>query len=151
MKRGKYRQAVFMATYSEKNEIIKYLILKRMKHWKGWEFPKGGIEKNETLNQTVKREIFEETGKKALKIKRINIKGKYNYKRKYPDRPEYDGQSYILFAVKINKGRIKIGDEHSDYIWLKFKDAVKKLTFRNQKKCLKIVNGWLEKEHHQRR
>jgi len=33
--------------------------------------------------------------------------------------------------------------EHSDYRWLNFEDAVKKIKWENQRKCLKVVNDWL--------
>lgn len=146
MTNEKYRQAVFIVTYIKLKDKIEYLIMKRKLHWHGWEFPKGGIEKGEGLFQTVKREIYEETGEKGDKIKKFNIHGKYHYRRKYPDRPGYIGQTYVLFAVKIKNKKVKIGREHSDYLWLNFKDAEKRLTHKNQKDCLKIVNDWLENE-----
>lgn len=144
---GKYRKAVFIVTYAiEKNKIY-YLILKRKLHWKGWEFPKGGLEKGEKIINTIRREIIEETGLKTLKIKNFNFSGKYNYKRKYPDRPGFIGQSYSLYSVEVKKQEVKVDQrEHSDYKWLKFEDALKRLTFRNQKECLSIVNDWLMKK-----
>lgn len=148
---NKYRKAVFMVTYARGRKGVEYLIMKRKKHWIGWEFPKGGVEKEESLMQAVKREIFEETGKQAVKIRRFNFFGRYTYKRRYLDRPGYIGQSYILFSTEIKKGEIKMGPEHSEYLWLDFKEAMKKLRFYNQKKCLKIVNNWLEKNEIQRK
>ena len=143
---SKYRQAVFVVTYSKTNEGIKYLILKRKFHWRGWEFPKGGIQDNESKRTTVRREILEETGEKTLKVKRFNFHGKYNYKKKFPERKDFIGQAYSLYAAEIKYGNLKIDKmEHSTYVWLSFDEAVKKVTFRNQKKSLEIVNKWLEK------
>ena len=142
---SKYRQAVFVVTYSKTNEGIKYLILKRKFHWRGWEFPKGGIQDNESKRTTVRREILEETGEKTLKVKRFNFHGKYNYKKKFPERKDFIGQAYSLYAAKIKYGKVKIDKmEHSTYVWLSFDEAVKKVTFRNQKKSLEIVNKWLK-------
>lgn len=144
----KYRKTVFIVVYSKERKNITYLILKRKKHWRGWEFPKGGVEKNEKILDCVKREVLEETGMKALKVKKFNVYGKYNYKKKFPDRPGFVGQSYSLYGVKIEKQNVKIDErEHSKFLWLDFERACKKLTFANQKKCLKIVNEWLEKEN----
>ena len=42
----------------------KFLLLHRLLNWVGWEFPKGAIEEKESLQETVKRELFEETGLK---------------------------------------------------------------------------------------
>jgi len=145
----KFRKAVFIVAYAKTKEGIKYLVLKRKFHWRGWEFPKGGIDKNETKKETVRREILEETGQKPLsgKVKKFNFHGKYKYKRKFPDREGIIGQEYSLFAVEIKYKKIKFDKlEHSEYKWLNFEDAVKKVTFRNQKKSLKIVNNWLENE-----
>jgi len=142
----RYRHAVFIVTYSKNNSRIEYLLLKRKLHWKGWEFPKGKIEKSETKKMAAKREAEEETGLKVLKIKRFEIKGKYLYKKALKDRPGVVGQTYQLFAAEVRKGRVKLDSkEHSDYKWVEFKEAIKKLKWPNQKKCLKKVDDWLKK------
>jgi len=144
---SRYRQAVFVVTYSKTNEGIKYLILKRKFHWHGWEFPKGGIQEGESKRTAVTREILEETGNKALKVKRFNFYGKYDYKKKFPERKDFIGQAYSLYAAEIKYGKVKIDKmEHLEYVWLSFDDALKKVTFRNQKKSLEIVNKWLRKK-----
>ena len=142
--RQKFRKAVFIATYSKINSRIYYLVLKRKLHWIGWEFPKGGMNFLETKKHAVKRELKEETGLKILKIKKFNIKGKYKYDKIYPDRKGIVGQNYTLFAVETKKGKAKLDKlEHSAYKWLSFKNAIKKLTWKNQKKCLKVVDKYL--------
>lgn len=144
----KYRPAAFIVTYSIKNNKIYYLLLKRKLHWKGWEFPKGGIEKKEKILFAIKREIKEETGINLLKIKSFpKIKGKYKYEKQYLDRKGFVGQTYKLFLVEIPfSKKIKIDKkEHSNYQWLEFPKAIKKLTWPNQKKCLKIVSKYLSK------
>jgi len=143
---SKYRQVVFVVAYARKSkEEIKYLILKRKFHWRGWEFPKGGINFPESKKSAVIREILEETGKKTLKVKRFNFHGKYDYKKKFPERKDFIGQAYYLYAAEIKYGNVKIDKmEHSTYVWLSFDEALKKVTFRNQKKSLEIVNKWLK-------
>jgi len=148
MKEGKWRHAIFAVVYSvnEKNKV-EYLVLKRKKHWIGWEFPKGKIEFLETRRMAVRREVREETGLNILKIKKFDVKGLYKYKKKMNDRKGYIGQTYHLFAVQVEKNNVKIDErEHSEFKWEKFDDAEKKLTWKNQKKCLKIVNYWLNKK-----
>ena len=75
----KYRRALFVVVYSKTKQGLKYLLLKRKLHWKGWEFPKGGIEMFEIRRFTVKREVKEETGLLPIKINSFNEKGIYNY------------------------------------------------------------------------
>lgn len=141
----KYRKAVFIVAYAKQKNKIYYLILKRKLHWKGWEFPKGGLKPSESKEKAVKREIKEETGLKVLKIKRFNVSGKYRYKEKYDDRKGIIGQTFSLYAAEIKKGKIKLDKiEHSSYKWVKFEKAMKKLTWANQKRCLKIVDNWLK-------
>jgi 8-oxo-dGTP pyrophosphatase MutT (NUDIX family) len=143
----KLRHAIFAVVYSVKNKKVEYLILKRKKHWIGWEFVKGGIDLFETRKMAVRREVKEETGLKILKIKRFHVGGLYKYKKKLDDRPGVVGQTYHLFAVEAKKGKVSLDKrEHSGFKWVNFKEAEKKLTWKDQKKCLKIVNEWLENE-----
>lgn len=147
MNKEKYRNAIFIVTYAKQKDKIYYLILKRKLHWKGWEFPKGGINFLETKKSAIKREIKEETGLEVLNVKKFKISGKYKYDKIYSDRPGVMGQKFSLYAVEIKKGKIKIDRlEHSDYKWLEFGKAIKKLTWANQKKCIAIVHGWLNKK-----
>jgi len=140
-----YRPSVFVVIYL-KNKNVNYLVLKRKLHWTGWEFPKGGINKGENLLQSVGREVLEETGQLPILINKLKEKGKYKYPKLLADRPGYLGQEYILFSAEIKSKKIKLDkNEHSDYKWLNFKEAKKILTYPNQKKCLKIVNKFLNR------
>ncbi|MBR9704310.1 NUDIX domain-containing protein [Candidatus Pacearchaeota archaeon] len=144
--KGKYRKGVFVVTYRIKKNKILYLILKRKLHWKGWEFPKGGIKSKENLKKAVKRELYEETGQKPINIKQYPISGKYKYEKQFADRIGFIGQTYKLFSAELKEKKVKFDRlEHSGYKWFSFKKAYKKLTFDNKKKCLKIVNKDLEK------
>jgi 8-oxo-dGTP pyrophosphatase MutT (NUDIX family) len=140
----KYRKGIFIVVYAIEKEKPAYLILKRKLHWKGWEFPKGGKRFFETEKRAVKRELKEETGLEILKIKKFDEKGKYDYPEVYKDRKEFKGQTYRLYAVQVKKEKVKIDkNEHLSYEWINFTNSIKKLTWKNQKKCLKIVDDWL--------
>ncbi len=143
----KYRPGVYIVTYKI-NKKIKYLLLHRILHWTGWEFPKGGIKKSEIdKNNVVKRELKEETGLKVAKIDTFNKKGRFNYGRELPDRPGVVGQKWKLYSAEV-KGRVNLSQnkdkEHDNYKWLNFKKAYNLLTWPSQKKCLKIVDAWLK-------
>jgi dihydroneopterin triphosphate diphosphatase len=142
----KYRKAVFIVTYRKEENNILYLLLKRKLHWIGWEFPKGGIKPKESIVNAVRRELFEETGQRAVKIKRYPVKGKYKYPKFFPDRPGMIGQTYTLFSSEINDKKIKFDKkEHTGFKWASFKQALKLLTFPNKRKCLRIVERDLNK------
>jgi len=146
MKRERYRHAIFVVVYAKTKSGIEYLILKRKHHWKGWEFPKGGINFNETKEHAVKRETKEETGLNPIRIRKFSYKGRYKYKKKFADRTGIVGQTFSLHAAEVKKGKMKIDKkEHAGYKWLDFEKAVKKVRFINQKKSLRIVNRWLIK------
>ena len=141
----RYRKAVFILPYAKTKKGIEYLLLKRKLHWKGWEFSKGKIEQGERKEQTAKRELKEETGHRAIKIKKFNFSGRYRYHKKLPDRPGFIGQTFSLYAAQIKKGKVRLDKkEHNDFRWVDFKTALKMLRWPNQKKSLRIVNSWLE-------
>lgn len=145
MKRGNYRPAVFILTYRKEKGKVLYLLLKRKLHWKGWEFPKGGIEKKETPMQAVIRELKEETNLSPLGISSHHFLGNYSYDKRYSDRRGFKGQSWHLFTCEVS-GKIVRFDrrEHSEYKWLQYKEAQKLLTWPNQKACLTFVHHTLE-------
>lgn len=136
----KYRKAVFVVVYKIEKEQRKYLILKRKLHWRGYEFPKGGMDDGESEISAVKREVKEETGLKIKRIKNHRKKGFYEYTKKLKDRDEISGQTYSLYSAEVLEGDVTLDRyEHSGFMWLKYKDALKILSKENQKECLKIV------------
>ncbi|NMB66631.1 NUDIX domain-containing protein [Candidatus Woesearchaeota archaeon] len=142
----KYRRGIFAVVYRIKNNKIEYLILKRKLHWKGFEFPKGGLKFLEPKILGVKREVKEETGLKILKIKKYNVLGFYDYNKKLKDRKNMIGQEFSLYSVMVEDGEVKLDNlEHESYEWCDFKKALKKLTWENQKQCLIILNEELTK------
>jgi 8-oxo-dGTP pyrophosphatase MutT (NUDIX family) len=144
MKKGKFRKGVFIVTYRKEKDKIFYLLLHRKLHWIGWEFPKGGVERFETRKITAKRELYEETGQHAIKINKYKEKGKYLYSKVLSDRPGMIGQTYRLFSAEIKNKKVSIDKkEHSGYRWVDYKQARSLLTFKDKKRCLKIVNDSL--------
>jgi len=147
--KSEYRKGVFIVIYKKVNGRSEYLVLERKLHWKGWEFPKGGLKiwERGKEERAVLREVKEEAGGcRIVGIKRFDVSGKYKYSKKMSERP-WTGQTYRLFAVEVKCGRLRIDrKEHSSYKWLGFEKAYRMLTWPNQKKCLKIVNKSMSKE-----
>jgi 8-oxo-dGTP pyrophosphatase MutT (NUDIX family) len=144
MGRKKIRKGVFMVAYSLESGKPEYIIQHRKLHWEGWEFPKAGLEQGETKKEAVKREIKEETGLKILKITSHKYQGKFMYQKELPDRQGIVGQTYYLYSVELEKGKIKVDKkEHTSARWVDYETAMKMLTHQNQKDSLKIVNDWI--------
>ena len=141
-----YRKAFFCVTYRKEKDKILYLLQKRKLHWKGWEFPKGGIEGKEKIIQTIKREIKEEAGQNPTSIKSYPIQGRYSYSKILKDRPNIIGQTFKLFSAELKKEKVKLDcKEHSAYKWIEFDESIKLLTYSNQRRCLRVVNKDLKK------
>jgi bis(5'-nucleosidyl)-tetraphosphatase len=108
-----------------------------------WDFPKGHIEKGENLEDTVKREVFEETGLKDLKI----LPG-FKETIKYFFR--FQGKNVLKFVTfllaETTEKEVQISSEHRGYEWLTFEKALKRLTFENAKEILKKAHQFVEKE-----
>lgn len=135
MKREKSAGAIVF----RKEKEIRYLLL----HYeaKHWDFPKGHIEKNETDEQTVKREIQEETGIKDVEIVK-DFKEKIHYYYKFEG--ELITKTVMFYLAKTDEDQVKLSFEHIGYAWLPYEKALSKLTFENAKEILEKANNFLK-------
>ncbi len=144
MKYKRYRRGVFCVVYRLKP--LRYLILHRKFHWKGWEFTKGGKKPGEILKQTCRREVKEETGLRIIKINKFSIKGKFLYGKSAQEERKAQGFIYTLFACEVKKTKVRISKkEHDKYKWHSYSEAMKLLKWPNQRKGLRTVNQKLKK------
>ena len=107
-----------------------------------WDFVKGKIENNESFEQATIRETKEETGIIDIEfIKGFKEKIEYSFK--------FNGdivqKEVIFFLAKTNTKQVKISDEHLDYVWLDFNNALNKITYENAKNILIKAKNYLEK------
>lgn len=118
-----------------------------------WEFAKGHVEEGENEEETVKREVFEETGLNDLKIApgfKKHIKYFFRqYKENITAEDKKKGKSpwifkLVTFFVAETKIKdIKISPEHQGFLWLPIDEAIKKTTFKNSKKLLKEADEFV--------
>jgi len=118
-----------------------------------WEFPKGHIEGEESEEETVKRELAEETGISDIKI----IPGfkkyiKYFFRQYKENIAEEDRKTrktswvfklVVFFIAETKTKEIKISSEHIGFAWLPIEEAIKKTTFKNSKKLLKEADDFI--------
>jgi len=108
-----------------------------------WGFSKGHIEKGEKEIDTIIREIREETGIKDLKfVEEFKQTEKYFFR--YKGNNFFKTVFYLLAETKAKK--IKISFEHLGYEWLPYKEALKKLSFKNAKRIIKKANEFLSEK-----
>lgn len=126
-----------------KNEEIKYLLLFRKKeeHFSAlWSFPRGKIKENEIDIDAAKREIEEETGLKDLKF--LKFREKINWFYKMDNQTIYKESIFYLAETKTEE--IKISEEHDDYKWCSYEEAMGLLKFKNIKEVLKKADEFLK-------
>ena len=132
--------------FLEENNKRFYLLLKyeRLNDAKGnhqyFDFPKGHIEKSEAEEDTLKREINEETGISKIEIlngfkERINFFFKKNNK--------LIKKEVIYYLVKTKIKDVKISSEHIDFKWMQYNEALNIIAFKNSKDLLKKAENFL--------
>jgi len=114
------------------------LIQGRTSKW--WVFPKGHIEKGETIMDTARREVFEETGITDAEY----VQGYFETISFTNHKGNIKHVHHFLFQTK--NGHVKLSEEHTDFKWLNFHEAHKLVDHENQKRILRkayevIQNG----------
>jgi bis(5'-nucleosidyl)-tetraphosphatase len=123
------------------NVDIEYLILNYS--FGHWDFPKGNIESGETEIETIKREVFEETGIDDINII-TDFRQQISYK--YRKKSRLVNKSVIYHLAETKSKQVVLSFEHNDYIWLGYNEALKKLSFENSRKVLKNANDFLSNQ-----
>ena len=101
-----------------------------------WDFPKGNIEEGEEPEQTMVREVREETSLTGV----VPVPGfrkviEYFYKR--------DGKTVhkevTFFLAESKEDRVVLSFEHRDYAWVTIEEALKIVTYSNSIMLLKAA------------
>ena len=108
-----------------------------------WSFPKGHVEKGETTEQTVRREVREETG-----ITRIEFVTDFKKTIRYF--VNYDGQKRLklvaFFLAKTNQKKITVSFERQAFACLSYDQAIITVTYRSDKQVLKAAEAFIAKQ-----
>lgn len=108
-----------------RNAENQLLIIKRIDddRWMGgkWELPGGKLDINDDINIAIEREVLEETN---LYVKITSILSYVNLSEIKTGK--YKGLPYIEIVRKaevIGNSKIKLSEEHSEYIWVSDEDV----------------------------
>lgn len=120
------------------NEKDELLVLKRKNcpAKDEWWFPGGRMRRGETFEETLNREVREETG---LDVKIIRFLGAYN--RIFPERHDVS----IVFLCRCNSENVVLNNEHSEYRFLKTSESLTNL----HPELKKVVKDAFRRKHPQ--
>lgn len=130
--------------FRKEDDSLKFLILykKPSNHYKeSWDFPRGNIEKNETEEETARREIKEETGITDLEfVKGFREKIRFFYKRN----GQLVHKEIVYLLAKTQQKEVVLSYEHNDYRWANFEEALNLLTHKSSKEVLTKAMSFLK-------
>lgn len=131
-----YEKSCGAVVYRNIGGVIRYLLIKNRRS-SNWSFPKGHVEDGETLLQTARREVLEETGIHLDVFPGFMSKSQYTIQNKIQKTV-----NIFVGTTKDEQTRIQ-QEEIEDYIWLPFDGAYKYLKFENDKAILKEARNFL--------
>jgi len=149
-----FEKSVGAAVFRRRGEnTIMYLLL----HYRGghWDFPKGHVEKGESDEETLRREVSEETGIIDLEIlPAFKMPSRYFYRAKDNEKIERQqagrfiniAKKVLYYLAETKTKNVTISHEHVGYEWLGYADALKRVTYANSKKVLTKAHNHLQKE-----
>ena len=108
------------------------------------DFPKGHVEKGESLLEAALRETEEETGLGREMIRPIEgfrCVMEYEYS---PGR----AKRVVLFLAKVLSDNVSVSKEHRGYKWVPFGEAAERMKYDEQKKCIEHATRFLGEMKH---
>jgi len=122
------------------HDELRILVIKQARNG-NWSFPKGHVENNETEEQTAIREVLEEVG--------INITPMNGFREVIRYSPKAGTEKDVVYFISNPAlQRVKLQrSEVSDYKWLRPQEALKTLTFHNDREVLKKALDFLRKNN----
>lgn len=127
--------------YRETRKNRQYLLLKSRTG--DWEFPKGGLETDEELQEAALRETNEETELSDVTIL-DGFREEYSYD--FEIRGELIKKTVHLFIGKCKHPDVAISHEHSDMQWRNYHLAQNTLTHSAARKILKQAHIFIENQ-----
>ena len=125
--------------FRNSREMREYLLLKSRPG--DWEFPKGGVEGAEELQQTAIREVKEEAGIENFRL----IDG---FRRDYDYVFQANGstihKTVHLFIAKSFETSAELSHEHSDHQWRDYEQAINTITQDGPRDILRDAKAFLD-------
>lgn len=126
---------LFRDTRSERE----YLLLKSRPG--DWEFPKGGVEPGEELQQTAIREVKEEAGINDFRLI-DGFRDEYNYV--FQANGNTIHKTVHLFIAKSFEASAELSHEHRDLQWRDYDQAINTITQDGPREILRDADDYLD-------
>ncbi len=138
---GKQEKSCGAAIFREDGGRRLYLVLH---YGEGhWDLPKGHVETGEGEEETARREIFEETGICELEF----FSGfRHTISYCFVRRGERIPKEVVFFLAKTAQKSVTLSDEHVGYLWLPFRLACAKMSFKNACEVLEKSENFLSEQ-----
>lgn len=143
MKHEKSAGAVIF--YIDKEPVFLFL-----KYTRYWGFARGWIEAGESEEKAAIREVKEET---SLNVKLIPG-FKYDQRWFFRFNGEIISKEALFFLAEVSKeeaSKVKISDEHEDFAWKNYEDALKIMKIKQNKEMLKKAYEFIKEYRKQRK
>jgi bis(5'-nucleosidyl)-tetraphosphatase len=116
-----------------------YLLLKSRPG--DWEFPKGGVEGTEELQQTAIREVTEEAGITDFRLI-DGFRREYNYVFQAGGKTIH--KTVHLFLAESNEASAELSHEHRDHQWRDYEQAINTITQDGPRDIFREAHDFLD-------
>lgn len=125
--------------YRDTRDRREYLLLKSRPG--DWEFPKGGVENGEELQQTAIREVKEEAGITDFRLV-DGFREEYDYV--FEANGDRIHKTVHLFIAKSFEASAELSREHRDLQWRDYEQAINTITQDGPREILKEAHDHIE-------
>jgi len=125
--------------YRDTRSRREYLLLKSRPG--DWEFPKGGVEGEEELQQTAIREVTEEAGIEDFRL----IDGfREDYDYVFEANGDRIHKTVHLFIAESNEASAELSREHTDLQWRDYEQAINTITQDGPRDILREAHRFID-------
>ena len=127
---------------------LRFLIMKRNKglQYEGiYHCVHGKIKKDESAWEAALRELKEETGLIPYEFFVTDFTSNF-----YEAKPD-QFNLVPVFVANVKDVSVKLSKEHSEYNWLTYEEAIKKVAWENHRKAIEIINKMFTKDFPQKK
>ena len=136
----RHKSAGVIVFRKDASECLFLLVLSKLTKRPLWEFPKGGVDKGETLLQAALRELSEETGIAETEVRLIpDFTRTEDYRFTAGDNGERTliHKQVTYFLGETDKEAVTLSvKESSEFAWLNLRDALKRVRYAKRKRLL---------------